>query len=150
MITLPSQALPTTRFAVRGNALGELGRVKWLPYASFNVLREYISRSTINLVITRQPHAALYGSSTMRPFELAMMGACMVCNPCQGIEEWFEPGTELIEVRSTEEAVDRYQYLLAHDEERQAIGTAARVRALAEHTYQHRARQLAEIIRGYL
>jgi spore maturation protein CgeB len=86
----------------------------------------------------------------MRPFELAMMGACMLCNPVQGIEEWFEPGKELIEVSSTEEAVDRIQYLLAHDEEGQAIGAAARTRALREHTYPHRARQLVEIVRGYL
>ncbi len=150
MIALPSQALPAVRFAVRGLSLGDLGHAESLPYVSFSVLREYISRSKINLVITRQPHASLYGSSTMRPFELAMMGACMVCNPCQGIEEWFEPGRELIVVSSAEEAVDRYQYLLDHDKERRVVGTAARRHALAEHTYQHRARQLIEILRGYL
>ena len=150
MITLPSRALPGVKFAVRGRSLGDLGTVESLRYVSFSNLRGYISRSRINLDITRQSHATLYGSSTMRHFELAMMGACMVCNPCQGIEEWFEPDKELIVVGSAEEAIDRYQYLLAHDKERQTISEAARTRALGEHTYQHRARQLEEIIKRYL
>lgn len=150
MIARPVQVLPDVRFAVRGRSLGELGGVETSPYSSFSYLREYISRSKINLVITRESHASLYGSSTMRPFELALMGACMVCNPCQGIEEWFEPGKELIVVSSTEEAVDRYRFLLAHESERRAIGEAARARALAKHTYRHRAGQLVEIIREYI
>jgi hypothetical protein len=150
LITLPSEALSEARFVVRGRSLGELGRAQILPYSSFSVLRLFISRSKINLVITRQSHAALYASSTLRIFELALMGACMVCSPYLGIEEWFEPEKELIVVGSAEEAIDRYQYLLHHDAPRRAVGEAARTRALAEHTYQHRARQLVEIIKGYL
>jgi spore maturation protein CgeB len=50
-------------------------------------------------------------------------------------------------VQSTEEAIDRYRFLLAHEGERRAIGAAARRRALSEHTYGHRAAQLASIIR---
>jgi hypothetical protein len=150
LIALPSERLPGVRFTVRGRTLGELGRAQLLPYASFSSLRANVSRSKINLVITRQPHATLYGSSTLRPFELAMMGACMVSSPYLGIEEWFEPEKELIVVHSAEEAADRYQYLLGHDAERRAMGEAARTRALAEHTYLRRAGQLVGIIRGYL
>ena len=86
----------------------------------------------------------------MRPFELAMMGACMVSNPILGMEEWFEPGRELTVVDSAEEAVDRYRFLLSHDSARTAIGAAARKRALAEHTYRHRATQLVRILEEYL
>ncbi len=150
MIALPSQALPGVRFVVRGRSLGDLGRAEVLPFFPFSNLQKYISRSKINLVITRQPHAGTYGSSSMRPFELAMMGACMVCSPYHGIEEWFEPEREVIVVGSTEEAIDRYRFLLTHDDERRVIGEAARRRALAEHTFQHRARQLVEIVRKYL
>ncbi|NDJ76698.1 MAG: glycosyltransferase [Chloroflexi bacterium] len=145
-----SQALPERRFAVRGTHLGDLGRVELLPYLSFSKLREYACRSKLNLVITRKAHASVFASSSSRPFELAALGACMVCSPYAGIETWFEPGRELIVVGSGEEALDRYRWLLDHDTERRTIGAAARERLLAEHTFRHRARQLVETIQGYL
>lgn len=150
MITAPSNALPDAIFAVRGTKLGDLGRAKTLPYLSFSKLREYACRSKINLCITRRAHASVYGSSSSRPFELSSMGCCIVANPYEGIEEWFEPGKELFVVNSQEEAIDRYRYLLNHDAERQAVGQAARERVLKEHTFRHRAHQLVEIIRIYL
>lgn len=150
MIAAPSNALPAARFAVRGTKLGDLGRTELLPYLSFSKLREYACRSKINLCITRRAHASVYASSSSRPFELSAMGCCIVANPYEGIETWFEPGKELFVVHSREEAIDRYRYLLTHDDERQAVGRAARERVLKEHTFQHRARQLVGIIQGYL
>lgn len=149
MIERPSIALPSLDFAVRGVGLGPLGRARLLEGVPFSQLRHLVARSRLNLVITRSAHAGVYGSSTMRPFELAMMGACIVSNPYQGLEDWFEPGRELIVVHSEEEAVDRYRYLIAHDTEREAIGQAARRRALASHTFAHRAAELVGILRQY-
>ncbi len=150
MISDPAQAMPDARFAVRGKNLQMPSAVQELPYLSFSKLREYISRSKLNLVITRAAHATLYASSSSRPFELAAMGACMIANPYNGIEEWFEPGKEIIVVQSGEEALERYQYLLSHDAERQQIAQAARERLLKQHTFRHRARQLMQIVREYL
>lgn len=150
MLTTPSNALADARFAVRGTKLGDLGRVEMLPYLSFSKLRQYASRSRINLVITRAAHASVYASSSSRPFELASMGCCMVANPYLGIEEWFEPGKEIFVVNSSEEAADRYRYLLAHEGERRAAGEAARARVLGQHTFRHRAQQLVEIVSSYL
>jgi len=150
MITHPSNAMPDARFAVRGTKLGDLGQTQLLPYLSFSKLREYACRSKINLCITRRAHASVYGSSSARPFELAAMGCCIVANPYDGIELWFEPDKELFVIHSQEEAVDRYRYLLAHEDERLAVGRAARERVLKEHTFRHRAQQLVEIVRRYL
>ena len=150
MIMHPSNALPDARFAVRGTKLGDLGRTEILPYLSFSKLREYASRSKLNLCITRAAHASVYASSSSRPFELASMGCCIVTNPYLGIEEWFEPDKEIFVVSSGEEAVDRYCYLLSHDAERRAAGKAARFRVLKDHTFRHRAQQLLEIVRGYV
>ncbi len=150
MIAEPSQALPERRFAVRGTNLCDLGRAELLPYLSFSKLREYACRSKINLVITRRAHARVYASSTARTFELAALGTCMVSNPYNGVEEWFEPEKEIVVLTSEGEATERIEWLLAHDSERQAIGAAARARFLKEHTYQHRARELVGIVRGYL
>lgn len=150
MVRAPSLALPDARFAVRGTRLGDLGRAQMLPYLSFSRLREYACRSKLNLVITRKAHASVFASSSSRPFELASLGACMVCNPYEGLETWFEPEKELIVVHSAEEAIERYTWLLAHDDARRAMGQAARERFLKEHTFRHRARQLVRIIQGYL
>lgn len=150
LIGTPSEAMPSARFAVRGHGLSGIGRAELLPYRSFSRLREYIARSRINLVVARETHARVHASSTMRPFELAMMGACIVSNPYDGIEEWFEPGKEVLVVASAGEAIDRYRHLLGHESERRAVGAAARKRALAEHTYAHRAAQLLEIVGEYL
>ncbi len=149
MLAKPSRQMSEAHFAARGTKLGDLGRTELLPYLSFSKLREYACRTKINLCITRQAHASVYGSSSSRPFELSSMGCCIVSNPYLGIEEWFEPGKELFVVNSREEAVDRYRYLLSHDAERQAVGTAARERVLKEHTFQHRARQLVGIMQSY-
>lgn len=149
MLTDAAERIPEAHFAARGLGLGPLGEVELLPYRTFSALRRYIARSKLNLVIVRQPHASLYGSSILRPFELAMMGACMVCNPWLGVEEWFEPDKELIIVNSAEEAVDRYRFYLAHEYERRAIGLAARERALSEHTYRQRADEMVQMLKSY-
>ncbi|MCK6580395.1 MAG: glycosyltransferase [Anaerolineae bacterium] len=143
-----SNALPEARFAVRGTRLGDLGRAQALPYLSFSKLREYSSRSKVNLCITRRAHASVFASSSSRPFELASMGCCILANPYLGVETWFEPGKELFVVESGEEARDRLRFLLTHDAERRAAGRAARERVLKEHTFRHRAAQLVEIVRA--
>lgn len=150
MITLPSNQLTSHHFAVRGTKLGDIGHAEQLPYLSFSKLREYSCRSKINLCITRGAHASVKGSSSSRPFELSSMGACIVANPYNGLEEWFEPDKEIIIIYSAEEALDRYQFLLKHDKEREKIGQAARERVLKQHTFKHRARDLVKIIRQYL
>ncbi len=150
MIAQASRAMPEARFAVRGTKLGDLGRAEMLPYLSFSKLREYACRTKVNLCITRMAHASVFASSSSRPFELASMGCCIVGNPYEGVETWFEPEKEIIIVHSAEEAVERYRYLLTHDAERARIAQAARARVLKEHTMRHRARQLIEIVQGYL
>lgn len=150
MLAKPSHALPDARFAARGTKLGDIGRTESLPYLSFSKLREYACRSKVNLCITRAAHATMPRSSSSRLFELSAMGCCVVANPYDGLETWFEPNREVFVVQSAEEAIERYRYLLAHDAERRQVGEAARRRVLAEHTFQQRARQLCAIVREYL
>ncbi len=150
MIARPSRAIADSRFALRGTNLGDIGAARELPYLSFSKLREYVCRSKINLCVTRGAHASVYASSSSRPFELGALGACVVANPYLGIEEWFEPEKELIVAHSAEEAIERYRHLLGNERERLAIGGAARRRVLKQHTFRHRAIELAGIIKQYL
>jgi glycosyltransferase involved in cell wall biosynthesis len=148
MLEAPSRRLPDARFAVRGTRLGALERIERLPYASFSKLSEYCSRSRINLLITRQAHTSVYASSTARPFELAALGCAMVSNPYPGIQEWFEPGREVLITRDADEAVDTYAQLLRDPATRLELGARARQRLLAEHTYLHRAQQLLGVLKA--
>ena len=105
-----------------------------------------IAESRVNLNITRRSHATVPASSTARPFELAMLGAAIVSNPHDGIERWFEPDEDLLVVSSADEAIAAYGELLADPGAAEAMGRRARERALDEHTYRERARQVLELL----
>ncbi len=85
-------------------------------------------------------------SSTCRPFELASAGAAIVSNPHDGIEQWFEPGSEILVVENAEQALAAYRDLLADPAQAMAMGARARERVLGEHTYAHRARRVLDLL----
>jgi len=63
----------------------------------------------------------------------------MLCDDWPGIDDCFEPGTEILVVRNAEgvvEALRRYD-----DKGRKRIGADFRARALRDHTYAQRAAQ---------
>jgi glycosyltransferase involved in cell wall biosynthesis len=147
LVAEPSKRLRDVRFAVGGGDFrGPLGVAEKLGWIPFNRFAGAISASNINLNITRRPHATVAGSSTARLFELAACGAAIVSNPHEGIERWFEPGSELVVVGTTEDAVTAYRNLLADPAARDAMGERARARVLDEHTYMHRADRLLEFL----
>ncbi|HEY8704262.1 MAG TPA: glycosyltransferase [Gaiellaceae bacterium] len=147
MVGEPSRRLPDVDFVLGGRDFrGDTGRAREIGDVPFNVFGRAISGARVNLNITRRAHASVYASSTSRPFELAMAGAAIVSNPYEGIERWFEPGRELLVVSNADEAADAYRELLEDTARAEELGRAARERALDEHTYLHRARQLLELI----
>ena len=113
----------------------------------FNVFARAISAARINLNVTRRSHATVYASSTCRPFELAATGAAIVSNPVEGIERWFEPGSELLVVVERRGGDRRVSRAARRSRRRRRSSAArARERALDEHTYAHRARRLLELV----
>ncbi len=109
---------------------------------SFGEYRNFTCRSKICLNITRWSHTSVYASATARPFELAAFGACIVSQPYDGIEEWFDVGREIVVVNDKKEVLSVYQDLLCSDDEREKMGERARERILKDHTYRHRADEL--------
>jgi spore maturation protein CgeB len=75
-----------------------------------------------------------------RTFEAAMAGAAQL-RTGEGLEvcDSFEPGREILLVESAEEAADWYRRFVREPERSLEIGRRAQERALAEHTYRHRA-----------
>jgi glycosyltransferase involved in cell wall biosynthesis len=147
MVGEPSRIATELDFALGGlDFQGDVGRARLLGDVPFNVFARAISAARVNLNVTRRPHAVVAGSSTARPFELASSGAAIVSNPHEGIDRWFEPGSELVVVESAEEAVEAYRELVADAAQAEEMGRRARERVLDEHTYAHRARRLLDLV----
>src|SRR5436853_24701 len=143
----PSRRDPEIDFALGGRDFrGDTGAARMIGDVPFNVFAQAISRARINLNITRRSHATVYASSTCRPFELAACGAAVVSNPQEGLERWFDVGSELHVVSSAEEALASYRELLDDPGAAEAMGRRARERVLDEHTYAHRARQILDLV----
>ena len=147
MVGEPSRRLPEVDFVLGGaDFRGDIGSARSIGDVPFNVFARAVSASRINLNITRRPHATVPGSSSARPFELAACGAAIVSNPYEGLEQWFEPGSEVRIVSSADEAVAAYDELLADPGAAEEMGKRARERALSEHTYAQRARRMLDLL----
>jgi spore maturation protein CgeB len=143
----PSRSLPDVDFALGGHDFqGDTGRARLVGDVPFPAFPRAISAARINLCITRRSHASVYASSSCRPFELAAAGAAIVANPYDGIERWFEPGSELIVVNDANEAIAAYRDLLDDPAQAEEMGRRARERVLDEHTYRHRARRVLDLL----
>jgi hypothetical protein len=147
MIAEPSRLDTDIIFGLGGGDFrGDTGNARLVGDVPFNVFSQAISRARVNLNVTRRPHATLYASSTCRPFELAAAGAAIVSNPNEGIERWFDPGSELRVVTNSDEALATYRELLDDPGAAEAMGRRARERVFEEHTYAHRARQILDLV----
>jgi spore maturation protein CgeB len=147
LITIPSRKMPDVSFVVAGGGFRiDLGNAKIMGDISFSQWRQLCCRSKINLNITRWSHTNVYASSTSRPFELAAFGSCIVSQPYNGIEEWFETGSEILIVNSAEEAITAYKRLLRDGKRRTEMGKRARERILRKHTYRQRAVEFLRVI----
>jgi len=145
MLSGPSMKLAQRKFAIAGVGFERLnlGRARYLGMTNY---RRFCCRSKVTLHIARQPLAEVYASSSSKLFELACMGSCIVCNPINGLSEWFEEGKEVFVAHDEGEAVELYERLLSDDEARRKASELARKRALREHTYLRRASTLIELI----
>jgi spore maturation protein CgeB len=90
--------------------------------------------------ITRADMLAAGYSPSVRLFEAAACGTPIISDYWDGLNSFFEFDHEILVART---AADTLRYLRELSEtERQAIGSRARQRVLAEHTAAHRAQEL--------
>ena len=90
---------------------------------------------------------ARYGfSPATRVFEACGAGSCLITDAWEGVETFFEPNEEILVARSGAEVAEIVNRL--SEAKARQIGTAARQRALAEHTYTARAKLFDHVIEG--
>jgi spore maturation protein CgeB len=84
---------------------------------------------------------------TCRPFEVAACGRFCLCDDRRDLHRFLDVGTEVIAFTDAAQLKSQIAYYLDHPDEAAQIAAAARARVLAEHTYQHRARQILHTVR---
>ncbi|HET6725365.1 MAG TPA: glycosyltransferase [Gammaproteobacteria bacterium] len=98
------------------------------------------------LNISRASMARVGYSPATRVFEAAGAGACLITDAWTGIEEFFEPGEEILVAECGAEVADLLNDLTAEDARR--IGDAALARVRADHTYASRAAEVDALLRS--
>jgi len=98
------------------------------------------------LNISRESMARYGFSPATRVFEAAGAGACVVTDNWEGVELFLEPSEEVL-VADDGDQIAKYVRDISPNTCRE-IGLRARRRVLAEHTYQHRAAEVEELLTG--
>ncbi|WP_428487468.1 CgeB family protein [Rhodopila sp.] len=119
-----------------------LGHVGTHSHNAFNVS----ARAVLN--VARDNMASTGFCPATRVFEAAGAGGCLITDAWEGIEMFLAPGQEVLVARDGHDVVDYMSTLSA--EAARAIGKAARLRVLAEHTYAHRAALADAVFRDCL
>lgn len=142
-----AESLPERRFLLGGNGWGDkdmpvnvnyVGHVYTKDHNAFNST----PRAVLN--INRDSMAEVGYSPATRVFEAAGAGACLITDAWKGIEEFLEPGKEVLVANNGQEVVELLEALSA--EEARSIGNAALERVLSEHTYRDRTEKLVSVL----
>ena len=87
-------------------------------------------------------------ASNMRLFEASGMGACLLTDGADGMEEYFEPDKEIVLYGSRSEAVEKARWLLDNPQKARAIGDAGFQRTMRDHTFEKRIPLLESFLRA--
>jgi spore maturation protein CgeB len=106
----------------------------------------FFGSACVTLNINRDSMARYGFSPPTRVFEAAGAGACLMTDAWTGIEQFLEPGREILVANSGSEVAELVASLTK--QQRDTISAAGRARILAHHTYTHRAREVMALLDG--
>ena len=143
----PARRLPAKRFLIGGAMYPEdfpwTRNIYFVRHVPPPLHPAFYSSSRLTLSVTRSAMAQMGYCPSGRLFEAAACQTPVVSDYWAGLEQFFEPGSEIL-IASTPEEVA--QVLALSPEELQEIGGAARERVLAQHTAEHRCDQLLSML----
>jgi spore maturation protein CgeB len=138
-----ARRLPDHRFLLGGAGWHDKAMPENVGYVGHVFTRDHNAFHATPLAalnISRDSMAAYGFSPATRVFEAAGAGACVITDAWVGIEQFLEPGQEILVARDGDDVA---QYVAAlTPKAARAIGERARDRMLREHTYAHRARDV--------
>jgi spore maturation protein CgeB len=142
-----AELAPELKFILGGEGWGNKSlpsNVRWIGHVRTGDHNRVNCSARMVLNINRESMAKVGFSPPTRVFEAAGAGACVITDQWEGIEAFFQPGSEILMAGSPEEIV----HLLRTIPQKKAkkIGQAMRERALHQHLYSQRAQQVIEIL----
>lgn len=143
-----AEAVPEGRFALGGSGWAERRlppNVECLGHVPTGEHNRVNGSARLVLNVHRESMVENGWSPATRMFEAAGAGACQVTDVWRGLEDFFRPGREVLVARSGEDVARWVREVDAETATR--IGEAARRRALRDHTYALRARDVDRLLR---
>ena len=143
----PARARTECQFLLGGNGWrgrGMPSNVKYFGHIYTADHNAFNSTPTAVLNVHRESMASYGFSPATRVFEAAGAAACLISDAFQGVEDFLDPGSEILIAGNGMEVVAHLDALTP--ERSRQIGLAARKRILAQHTYRHRAVQLNALL----
>ncbi|MBA4808519.1 glycosyltransferase [Brevundimonas sp.] len=147
----PAALSPERRFLLGGSGWGDksmpanvraVGHVGTGEHNAFNCTPLAV------LNVARDSMAEIGFSPATRVFEATGAGACLITDYWEGVDQFLKPDVEVLVARDGKDVADHLAALTP--ERARAIGEAARVRVLADHTYAKRAETVDALFRGAL
>lgn len=146
-LVAPAGLLPDCRFVIGGALYPH--DFPWTPNIHF--VRHlpppdhpaFYASSRLTLNVTRRAMAEMGWCPSGRLFEAAACGAAIATDVWQGLDDFFEPGREVIPLHGTDDVIAA---LDLPDAELKRIWRNARERVLSDHTSERRVQQLDAIL----
>lgn len=170
------QTTPVSFIGSLSNAFQE--RIRWLEYVCSHVPVRVWSARIENLAIDSPIRAAYAGTvwgiemykviqgskitlnhhidvagrhaNNLRLFEATGAGSLLITDWKENLNQLFEPAREVVLYRSAEECVEKIEYYLKNDKERETVALAGQKRTLRDHTYRVRIEELLAILQKYV
>jgi spore maturation protein CgeB len=141
LICTPARRFPEGRFAVAGSlyppGLTWPANLQRIEHLAPERHAEFYARQRFTLNVTRADMIRCGYSPSVRLFEAAACGVPVISDWWQGLDQFFEPGAEILIANGADDVL-RFLRDLSEAECRR-IAEAARMRVLACHTAEHRA-----------
>lgn len=140
------EAFPVTLYTNAGTDTAMLPSVKVMPpvQPGLSLLTVYAC-SRINLNISLK---GIEGGTPQRVMDIIAAGGFILTNYCAETAELFEEDKEIVMFRSPEELMEKADYYLSHDEEREKIVRAGYEKVLNCYTYEKKLKRLMEWVEG--
>jgi spore maturation protein CgeB len=144
----PATMLPGEQFVVAGPQYppeiewpANVRRVEHIPPGEH---RAFYASQRLTLNLTRRDMIAWGWSPSVRLFEAAACGVPIISDWWDGLDSFLEPEREILVAGSADEVVE----IIASrsDDELGRMGSRARERVLLQHTAQHRAHELEQLV----
>ena len=101
-------------------------------------------QSRINLNISLR---SIKSGIPLRAFDILGSGGFLLSNYQEDFLEYFTPGEDFVCYESEADLLQKLDYYLAHEDERQAIARNGHAKVAAAHTYRDRVRQMLNLLR---